>query len=209
MTHELTRRSTPDRRLTDPQREPDSAPDRSDAHRLVTALRRATLALDAGSAVAQARLAISRTQLAALELLSAGSPSLVGHIASELGISTGTASEMLEQLVARGLVVRVDDPADRRRTLVSITLAGRRRFRSAFKERWAWIHVMASQLSARDCDVVSDFLERLCGVMPRDWSELGPAPPPEIHLVHPTRRRRRAATPTRASRRQSPEARRI
>lgn len=200
LSHQIPPRNALHRREATRRLPTGGAPDRSGAQRLVTALRRAAVALDAGSRAAQARLAISRTQLAAMELLSAGSPLLVGHISRELGISTGTASEMLEQLVKQGLVARVDDPADRRRTLVSITPAGRRQFRRAFKERWAWVHTMASALSPRDRALVSGFLERLPDAMPRDWRAVAQAPPPEIHVIQPAPRRRRAGLSRTASR---------
>jgi DNA-binding MarR family transcriptional regulator len=145
---------------------------------LVTAVRRANVALDAGNLAAQERLRLSRSDLAALEWLSTHPSLMVRDISRELAISTGTASELVDRLVARGLAQRASDPEDRRRSLVSITQQGRRQFRSAFRERWNWIHTMASELSSEELSTVVDFLERLHELMPEHWRTEAPTAAP-------------------------------
>jgi DNA-binding MarR family transcriptional regulator len=168
---------------------------------LVHAVRRANVVLDAGSLAAQNRLGVSRSDLVALELLSVQSPLLVGEIAGELGISTGTATELVDRLVDRGLVTRAADPDDRRRTLVSITASGKRRFRSAFRERWHWIHEMASELSADDLRIVVRFLTRLHDIMPEAWRTDARSSVPVIRVTasaeRPTVRSRGRRSPQR------------
>lgn len=56
----------------------------------------------------------------ALAYLLAEGPMAVSHLAARLGVTTGTASLMTTQLAEYGLIERREDPADRRRTLVSV-----------------------------------------------------------------------------------------
>lgn len=52
----------------------------------------------------------------------------VGHIAELAGIERSTMSKMIDALVARTLVVRTSEAADRRRSLVYLTRAGRAKY---------------------------------------------------------------------------------
>ncbi len=56
----------------------------------------------------------------ALAYLLADGTMSVSQLAERLGVTTTTASLMATQLAEHGLVLRAEDPADRRRTLVSI-----------------------------------------------------------------------------------------
>jgi DNA-binding MarR family transcriptional regulator len=67
-----------------------------------------------------------------LQLLSmAGEPLPLGQIAEKLHTVRSNATQMVDRLVAEGLVERIFDPADRRRVLAQITEEGRRRFEAA------------------------------------------------------------------------------
>lgn len=127
----------------------------------VRAVRRAHVVLDAGSVAAQTELGIARSDLATLELVIVGDRLSAGDIADRLQISTGTATGVVDRLVAGGYVERRTDPRDRRRILVSMTPKGRRRFREAFQRRWAWLHQMASELSSAELAGIVSFLSRM------------------------------------------------
>jgi DNA-binding MarR family transcriptional regulator len=67
-----------------------------------------------------------------LQLLSmAGEPLPLGQIAEKLHTVRSNATQMVDRLVAEGLVERIFDPADRRRVLAQITEEGHRRFEAA------------------------------------------------------------------------------
>ena len=127
---------------------------------LVGAVRRASLVLHEMSVSAQEDLGVTRTDLGALELLSLGRMS-AGEIAEQLAVSTGTTTAIIDRLVAAGYAVRLADPRDGRRTVVSLTAKGRRRFREAFRRRWEWIHRMAGEMSAAEMSAVVAFLARV------------------------------------------------
>jgi DNA-binding MarR family transcriptional regulator len=63
-------------------------------------------------------------QFRALVVVSRYSGITVGELGGQLSIGQSTASLLVDHLVCRGLVARVEDPADRRRALLSLTSAG-------------------------------------------------------------------------------------
>ena len=89
----------------------------------VRAYQRSTDALD--DAVAR-RLKVNRTDLRCLDWLFDG-PLGAGTLAELTSLSTGATTAMLDRLEIRGLVQRVRDSDDRRKVLVEMTDAGRRR----------------------------------------------------------------------------------
>lgn len=140
--------------------QPAMADDALAADDLVGALRRASVVLTEVSVSAQEDLGVTRTDLGALELLSLGRLS-AGEIAEQLAVSTGTTTAIIDRLVAAGYAVRLADPSDGRRTLVSLTAKGRRRFREAFRRRWEWVQRIAAQLSPDEMRAVVGFLTRV------------------------------------------------
>jgi len=85
---------------------------------------------------------VSPAQLALIEPLHADPELPVGRLASGAAVSVPTATRMLQQLEARGLVSRRRSPADERQVLVSLTDDGRRELtavRARFLERQAQV----------------------------------------------------------------------
>ncbi|MEV6118296.1 MarR family transcriptional regulator [Streptomyces sp. NPDC052109] len=81
---------------------------------------------------------LSMAQVSLLEPLAAEPDIPVGRLASSAGVSVPTATRMLQQLEARGVVVRRRSPEDERRVLVSLTDDGAGRLallRSLLRER--------------------------------------------------------------------------
>lgn len=127
---------------------------------LVGALRRASVVLNEASQAAQDQLGVTRTDLGAMELLSLGRLT-AGEIAEQLAVSTGTTTAIIDRLVAAGFAERLADPRDGRRTVVSMTAKGRRRFRDAFKRRWDWMQAIAGEMPPEQLGTVISFLERV------------------------------------------------
>src|SRR3954447_14231384 len=65
-------------------------------------------------------------QLRVLVMLSQDERVNVNAVAAELGVNASNASRTCDRLVERGLLRRKDDPADRRRVLLSLTKTGHR-----------------------------------------------------------------------------------
>ena len=64
---------------------------------------------------------LTMSQTKAILHLSAGNQTTVGEIATALGISMPSASELIDRLVEAGHAVRAPDPSDRRRVLIFAT----------------------------------------------------------------------------------------
>lgn len=105
----------------DDEAAPPDAPDR-----VVGALDRLARGLRAHRQAVATRHHLSPLQLELLAVVAAGPPPepLGGTLARELAVSQPTVTDSLRALVDKGLVARTPDPADRRRTLVSVTPAG-------------------------------------------------------------------------------------
>ncbi|MCK7626028.1 MarR family winged helix-turn-helix transcriptional regulator [Streptomyces sp. RS10V-4] len=67
---------------------------------------------------------LSLSQLALLDPLAGGGELPVGQLAAGAGVSVPTATRMLQQLDAKGAVVRRRSPEDERRVLVRLTEDG-------------------------------------------------------------------------------------
>jgi DNA-binding MarR family transcriptional regulator len=92
----------------------------------------------------------------------------VGRIAAILKVSEPTASQLVERLVQRGLAGRAVDPADRRRTLVSLTDVARVRIDSLRDEREETVLAALARLDDEQLEALSVGLRALsaaCTVM--------------------------------------------
>lgn len=112
------------------------------------------------SAKVHACLAIDEVSTAAEA--GAGPPSVsVKDVADLLGLEHSTASRLLGEAEADGLVVRGTDPQDRRRTTVELTADGRAVVRDSDDMRtWAMGQVF-SEWSERDLKTLATMLERM------------------------------------------------
>ncbi len=68
-------------------------------------------------------LSLTLAQMKALYLIAAAGPMRMSEVAERLGTAASTASGVVDGLVQRGLIDRVEDPADRRQVVVRATPA--------------------------------------------------------------------------------------
>lgn len=135
---------------------------------LVMAVRRANVVLEAASFSARDELGIGRTDMVTLELLTLGRKT-AGEVAEQLRLSTGTVTGVVDRLVEAGFAMRRTDPHDRRRTVVTISPKGRRRFHNAYTTRWQWLEAVAGELDPAEVASVVRFLNRMHEFMPAEW----------------------------------------
>jgi DNA-binding MarR family transcriptional regulator len=97
------------------------------AAKIVAALDRLARGLRAHRQAVAAGLGLTPLQLELLAVVAAGPPPQpnVGPLAAELGIAQPTVTESLRVLETKGLLTRITDTADRRRTVVTLTDPGR------------------------------------------------------------------------------------
>lgn len=109
----------------------------------------ARLAKVAGTALADADLTLPQYRV--LVFLDAGERP-ASHVAALLGVAPSTVTAAVDGLVARGLVERQADPADRRKVVLALTDGG-------------------SAVLRRGDDVVAARLDRLLGFLGADEAE--------------------------------------
>lgn len=112
-------------------------------------------------------------QVKALGLLSHRAPCTVGELANGLGVAMATASEAVDRLVERALVVRQVNPADRRQVLLDLTEQGRSLTDEMRIVRRGQLRQAFARLAPKDRAVFVDALRVLAEVL-RD--EVGATP---------------------------------
>jgi len=85
----------------------------------------------------------------------------VSDIGDDLGVTIAAASQMLERLVLQGLVVRSEDPHDRRLKRIVLTEEGHRRLKDTIQARQGWLDALADLLSPEEQDQVTAALRIL------------------------------------------------
>ncbi|TDC91405.1 MarR family transcriptional regulator [Actinomadura sp. 7K507] len=78
------------------------------------------------------RLGVTDTDVQCLHVLGRHGPATPSALAKHVNLTTGSASRMIDRLVAAGCVRRVADPGDRRRVLIEPTQDGLDRVTAAY-----------------------------------------------------------------------------
>jgi DNA-binding MarR family transcriptional regulator len=94
-------------------------------------------------------------------LLQAGEPMQLGHLAERSRSVRSNATQMVDRLMAEGLVERLYDPSDRRRVLAQITAEGRRRCEAGSQAVLAVEQDLLEQFSQEERDQLTELLSRL------------------------------------------------
>jgi DNA-binding MarR family transcriptional regulator len=95
-------------------------------------------------------LNVSMAQLKTLIVLSDEGPLPVGQVGCRMGVTLPTASYQVERLARKGLVERVEDTQDRRRTLVHLTSKATELLRSLRQGRADLMRSWIKQMPAED-----------------------------------------------------------
>jgi DNA-binding MarR family transcriptional regulator len=90
---------------------------------------------------------LSMSQIGALFRVFHKGNSAVSGIGDELGITIAAASQMIDQLVQQGLILRNEDPIDRRMKQIVLTDKGRQVLREITCARQSWFINLAGSLS--------------------------------------------------------------
>jgi DNA-binding MarR family transcriptional regulator len=85
----------------------------------------------------------------------------VTEIGEQLDVTSAAASQMLERLVQQGVVLRTEDPEDRRVKRIVLTDKGRRILEEAIRARQSWLDDLAQSLSDSEKESVTSALKLL------------------------------------------------
>ena len=94
---------------------------------LTAEVRQQQIAYDRFHDAVAAYLGVNRTDLRCLDILDLAGRRTAGELATEMGMSTGAVTALIDRLEKAGYVSRVRDPGDRRRVLVEPTELARQR----------------------------------------------------------------------------------
>ena len=112
---------------------------------------------------------LSLTQAKALLELGADpdpEPVSVNTLAGALGLSLPSASRAVDALVRKGLVLRSEDPEDRRVRRLSLTSDGRRLVEEVFEARLDGLESFVGGLEPGERRPLEDALRRICERQP-------------------------------------------
>ena len=90
---------------------------------------------------------LSMSQIGALFRIMHKGSSGVTDLGEELGVTSAAASQMLERLVQQGLVLRSEDPNDRRVKQIVLTDKGRSIIQESIHSRQAWLRDLAETMN--------------------------------------------------------------
>ena len=93
---------------------------------------------------------LSMSQLGALLHLHRTGACAVSSISNDLGVTSAAVSQLLDRLVQNGLVLRGEDPVDRRSKRIELTPKGREVIRGTMKARQQWFLALAGILSEEE-----------------------------------------------------------
>jgi DNA-binding MarR family transcriptional regulator len=103
---------------------------------------------------------LSMSQIGALFRIHKGTGG-VSDLGDELGVTSAAASQLLERLVQQDLILRSEDPRDRRVKQIVLTDKGRRTLEQSLNARQGWLVNLASTLSPAEKEQVAAALKLL------------------------------------------------
>ncbi len=104
---------------------------------------------------------ISMSQMATLFQISRRGRLAVSDIGDDLGVSNAAASQLLDRLVQQGLVLRSENPEDRREKQLVLTDEGRKLLLESTRSRQSWLERLAATLTPEEQERVVEALEIL------------------------------------------------
>jgi DNA-binding MarR family transcriptional regulator len=97
---------------------------------------------------------LSMSQLGAMFQIRRRGCSGVTDLGDDLGITSSAASQMLERLVQQGLILRSEDPSDRRVKQIVLTDKGLQVLQESIRARQGWLYDLAETLSSSEKEAI-------------------------------------------------------
>lgn len=103
----------------------------------------------------------SMSQIGVLRVIHRQGTTAISDIGDAMGVSTPAASQLIERLVQEGLVLRTEDPDDRRVKQIQLTEKGQGVLVDSLHARHTWLKILDEQLSEEEKQIVSQAIEIL------------------------------------------------
>lgn len=110
-----------------------------------------------------ATVGLSVLQHVALQLLDEGAATVPSDIARALSCDTGSMTRLVDQLVNKGLVVRMRDSTDRRHVSLALTDEGRSVSKAARAVSSQYMQSLLADFDEAEAEAFKTFLSRLVG----------------------------------------------
>lgn len=107
-----------------------------------------------------ATLGIGRTDLRAIEVVSRDGPRTAGDLASQLALTTGAVTALIDRMEKAGFLRRTRSTTDRRQVLVELTAQAKRREASIFGPLATESARSLARYSGSERTIIIDFLRR-------------------------------------------------
>jgi DNA-binding MarR family transcriptional regulator len=104
---------------------------------------------------------LSMSQIGALFHIHHGGGCGVTELGNHLGISSAAASQLLERLVLQDLILRTEDPADRRVKQLLLTDKGMQTIQESIHARQGWLNDLEKSLSPSEKEQIVSALKIL------------------------------------------------
>jgi DNA-binding MarR family transcriptional regulator len=104
---------------------------------------------------------LSVPQFRALAFLGRNERVMLGDVASFLALTLPAASKLIDGLVGAGFATREIDPADRRKVLLALTVAGRRKYAAVLKAAADFLTERVARLDPSERDRLADAMKSL------------------------------------------------
>ena len=101
---------------------------------------------------------LSLPEFRSLAFLGRNRGSTLGDVAAHVGMAAPSASKLIDGLVSSQLVTRETDAVDRRRVVLALTPAGKRRYQAAFDTA---VQFLDSRISGLPADVKEGIVESM------------------------------------------------
>jgi len=116
-------------------------------------------------------LDVTMTQLKILFLLFVDGPKRMSDLASDLGVTTATASGLADRLVERDFIARESQPDDRRVVLCCLSASGKKAINRIWETAANRIRDLLQTLDAGNLRVLTEILETMLTSAEREKQE--------------------------------------
>lgn len=148
------------------------------------------------SQIVAARFGLHTTDLECLDLIYLRKQASAGELAAATGLTSGAMTALIDRLESAGYVERVADAQDRRRIWVRIRPASIEPIKAVYAPIQKRMFKLWSSYSARDLQVVADFLARSRELAVICATEIQRTAPPAPSKRRPPRTSRRGQQQT-------------
>lgn len=129
-------------------------------------------AVDQGDDEIARLLGLNRTDLRCLDGLLQNGPSTPGRLATDLGLTTGSVTAMLDRMEKGGFITRTPDPTDRRKVVIQATPEIAEQAMNAMLPLIEDSRQATAHYTEDDLRLLVDFFERARGVQDRQVERL-------------------------------------